>query len=143
MATLSERAADKGKEFGTKVSEQMGNSIEGMRNAAGSVVEMVKDAGSNAFTTVEQRAGEAAGNLSSGLKATARSIRENGPQEGSLGCATSTIAQTFSNSANYLDNHSLKGTCSDISSLISRNPISAFLMGVGLGLLVGNTSKRR
>ena len=84
MATTSERAADKGKQFGTKVSDQMGNSMEGIRNTAGTVVEKVEDAGNNAFTAVEQRAGDAACNQSGGLKATARSIRENGAQVGSL-----------------------------------------------------------
>jgi len=138
MANLSDRAADKGNEFGTKLLGQMRSSIAGIRNVAGSVVEKVKIAGSNAITAVEQRAGDAACNQSGGLKATARSIRGNGAQVGSLCCATSTFAKTFSNSVNYLDNQSLEGVCSDISSLIGRNPIPALLMGVRLGLLEGN-----
>lgn len=142
MATLTEKATEKGKEFGHKVSEQVGKSLDSVRSAAGNVVEQAKDAGTHAFAAIEERAEDATGSLSSGLKATARSIRENGPHDGSLGCATSSIAQTFSDSANYLDTQGLKGACSDISNLISRNPIPSFLLGIGIGMLMGRPSRR-
>ncbi|WP_373653297.1 hypothetical protein [Schlesneria sp. DSM 10557] len=142
MATMTEQMKDKGKEIGAQVSNQVGKSVEGIRDAAGNVIEQVKDAGTNAYSAVEGKAEELSGSLSSGLKATARSIREHGPQEGTLGAATSAVAQTFSNSANFLDNQGLKGVCSDVTSLISRNPIPAFLMSVGIGFLLASSSRR-
>jgi ElaB/YqjD/DUF883 family membrane-anchored ribosome-binding protein len=142
MASLTETVTAKANEIGAKASEQMGKSMENIRSAAGNVIEQVKDVGSSTLSSVEAKAGEAAGAISGGLKATARSIRENGPQDGHLGSANSAVAQTFSNSANFLDNGGLQGLVDDLSGFIGNNPVPAVLVGVGIGYLIGYASKK-
>lgn len=142
MSKLVETVTDTAKELGNKASEQIGKSIENARSAAGDALNQAKELGGATLQAAEQKACEMTGTVSEGLKATARTIRQSGPQEGQMGVANSAIAQTFSNSANYLDNKGFEGILSDLGTVIGKNPVAAVIVGVGLGFLLGQTSKR-
>lgn len=92
---------------------------------------------SHAASFVDQQAEGATDALSGGLKSVARTIRQNAPQDGYVGGAASEVAQTFSNAAGYLDREGLAGIEREISTLIKNNPISALMIGIGLGFLLG------
>ncbi len=124
------------------VKEAATGSRGSISDAADYVMDQVKEVGSNALaarTFLDKKAGEASTAIGDGLKSAARTIRQNGPHDARLGQATLAVAQTFSNSANYLDGPGLKGTVNDISNVIGKNPVSAVMIGVGMGFLLGRT----
>lgn len=125
-----------------KVKGQVEKGVEAIRSTTGALVDHAKEVGGNALESVQSGANQMTEAVSGSLKSTARSIRENGPREGNMGSAAATIAQTFSNSANYLDTKGAKGIAADLNRLIENNPISSLMLGIGLGFLVGRASRR-
>lgn len=114
-----------------------------IRNTAEYLVKEAKEVGANAGSYLQNNAETLTDTISGGLKATARTIREKGPQDGRLGDATSAVAQTFSNFANYLDGHRVTDITADLSHLIGKNPLPALLVGIGLGVLLGHASRSK
>jgi hypothetical protein len=113
------------------------------KHTAGSAVDMVKDAA----TSVGKKAGEAASYLGQkaddasmavgkGMKSLGGTIREEGPQEGLLGSAGSTVAATLESSGKYLQEHGLSGIADDIAQTIRRHPLPAVLIGIGVGYML-------
>jgi ElaB/YqjD/DUF883 family membrane-anchored ribosome-binding protein len=71
------------------------------------------------------------------MKSLAGTIQKQGPHEGFLGDATSTVAQTLEQGGKYLQKEGLTGMADDVTEMIKKNPIPAVLVGVGIGFLLG------
>ena len=70
-------------------------------------------------------------------------MRENLPQGGVLGTASSTLASGLENTGRYLQQEGLKGMGQDLTDLIRRNPLPAVLIGLGLGFILARATISR
>ena len=96
----------------------------------------------DAASFVGKKADEASSAVGSGMKSLAGTIRDNAPDKGPLGSASSAAASTLESGGRYLEEHGLSGIAGDITSMIKRNPIPAILVGIGLGYLVARATTR-
>jgi len=137
------QAVDKAREAaghaGSAAKDIASQAIDKARDAASSVGEMA----SNAASTVGRKADDYASSAGSGIKSFGDTIREHGPQEGMLGSATKTVADTTKQVGRYLEEEGLSGMMEDMTTLIKRNPIPAILVGLGVGVLLGRLLKRQ
>jgi len=157
MADMSTMAKEKAQELGNKAQE-MGNSCaqaasnaaDGIRSAVGHVADQARDAAAaasrqagQAGSFLDRKAEDAASALGGGLKAAGEAIRSNAPQEGTFGQASSRVAQSLTDTGDYIQRQGLEGIGGDITNMIKRNPIPALIMGIGLGFLVARASAPR
>jgi len=124
-------AANKAKEAGSTLTQKAGD-------AASFVGKKAEDAAS----FVGKKAEDATSAMGSGMKSLADTIREKGPEGGTLGSATSAVASTLESGGRYLQEHGLSGIGGDMANLIKRNPIPALLVGIGLGFLIARATTR-
>jgi len=139
MADVSTTAKNKVEELGNTCAQAASNASEGLRNAAGYVADQAKDFAGSA----SQKAEDATAAIGSRLRAAGDAIRQSGPHDGRMGQASSAVAQTLSNTGEYLEREGLQGIEHEITGMIKRNPIPALLMGIGLGFLIAQATARR
>jgi hypothetical protein len=121
----------------------------------GSLTEKAKDVASSAAGTAQdlsRRAGEMASNLGqkaedavSGvggqMHSLAGTIRENAPNQGWMGSAASSVADSLDASGRYLEGHDLSEISDDLIGVIRRYPLQAVLIGIGVGFLVARATR--
>jgi basic membrane lipoprotein Med (substrate-binding protein (PBP1-ABC) superfamily) len=118
------------------------------KEAAGSALDKAKDAVSHAgqavgsgvsaaATAVGQKAEQATASVGHGMQNLADTVRDKAPDSGMLGSAAKTVASGLESGGKYLEEKNLSGMADDLSGLISRNPIPALLIGIGIGFLLG------
>jgi hypothetical protein len=108
------------------------------RDVASSVAEQARDTASH----LGERASEAASSVGGGIRNLAGTLREQGPHEGMMGSATSTVARALDNSGRYLQEHDLSAISGDLANVIRRNPIGALFVGIGIGYLIARATSR-
>jgi len=121
------------KDQGTQAKEQAGQAYDKVKEAAGHVGE----AATSAASAVGQTADKAAETVGGGMQNLADTVRDSGPKEGVLGTANRTVAAGLEGAGKYIEDKQISGMVSDIGGLITRNPIPAVLLALGVGFLVG------
>jgi ABC-type transporter Mla subunit MlaD len=114
-------AANKAKELGNTVSQKVGD----------------------AASYVGRKAEDAAKGMGAGMKSLGGTLREHAPHSGMAGTASSAVADSLENTGRYLQERGFEGICTDLTSVIRRNPIPALLMGIGAGFLLARATSRR
>jgi ElaB/YqjD/DUF883 family membrane-anchored ribosome-binding protein len=121
----------------------------GAEHAASQASESLQQTASSAMNKAQEMVGnagkrvdEATTALGERVKAAAGSLRERGPQDGMLGSATSTVADSLENTGRYLQEEGLLGMAEDVTELIRRNPIPAMFVGVGIGFMLAKMFRR-
>jgi hypothetical protein len=113
----------------------------------------IKDKASDLASGVAERASDLASNVAervdSGIHATgkgienlAQGLRDNTPNDGFLGAASSRVAETLETSGKYLEEHGMSDMVNDLTDIIRRNPIPAVLVGVGIGFVLARATSR-
>ena len=93
-------------------------------------------------STASKRVDEATAALGERVRSAGSSLRERGPQEGMLGTAAGTVADSLEQTGRYIQEEGLVGMAEDVTELIRRNPIPAMLVGVGLGFMLAKLFRR-
>ena len=101
-----------------------------------------KDAVKSAGAAVGEAADAGAAAVGGGMKSLAGTIRDQGPHEGYLGQATSTVAKTLEQGGKYLQKEGVSGMAEDVTEMIRRNPIPAVLVGIGIGFMLAQLIPR-
>lgn len=150
MADAVTTARNKVQQAGESCAQAATDAADNVKNAASYMAEQAKDAAcqvskqaATAGSYIDSKAEDATSALGGGLKAAGDAIRQNLPQEGRFGQASSTVAQGLSDAGSYIEREGLKGIGGDLSSLIKNNPIPALLLGIGLGFLMARASTPR
>jgi len=150
MADVMTSAKNKLQEAGNTCAQAATGAAESARSAANYVADQAKEVASNASkgaanvgSYLDTKAEEATSSIAGGLKAAGEAIRQNAPHDGRLGQASSAVAQTLSDTGDYLQREGLQGIGNDLACLVKRNPIPALLIGVGLGFLIARASTNR
>jgi len=95
-----------------------------------------------AGSAVSSVAGSATTAVASGLESLAGTIRDNTPHEGMLGTASQTVANTLESGGRYLKDHSPADMFNDVTDMIRKNPMTALMLGMGVGFLLARMMKR-
>jgi hypothetical protein len=95
----------------------------------------------NVAAEVGQRAEETVSDLGRQMQNLAGTIRESGPDEGMMGSATTTVADTLEAGGRYLEEQKLSGVAEDLEGVIRRYPLPAVLAALGLGFLISRATR--
>jgi len=121
---------------------------QGLQQAADKgrdVAQQAADKAKEMGTAVRDRADAGAASVGSGMRNAADTIKSHVPQSGMLGQAASTVTDTLENTGRYLEEHGVSGAAEDMTALIRKHPVPSVLIGIGLGILLGqfmNSSRR-
>jgi len=139
MVDVATTAKEKMQEAGNACAQAANSAVEGAKSAASYVADQARDMASNASSKAE----DATTAIGGRLKAAGDAIRQNAPHEGRFGQASEAVAQTLSNTGEYLEREGISGLSTDMTELIKRNPIPSLLLGVGLGFLLARATTTR
>lgn len=146
MADSMTTAKNKIQETSDACGQAAANASEGLKSGANYVMDQVKDAAGNAAKAasyLDSKAEEATAAVGSRLKSAGEAIRQHLPQEGQLGEASAAVAQTLSDTGDYLKRQGLEGMGGDLTKLIQQNPFAAMFVGIGLGFLIARATTPR
>jgi len=110
---------------------------EKAKDSVTSTVHAAVDQASQMASKVVDKADHMASSAGASVKNLGETIKEKGPQEGTLGDATKAVGNTIERGGKYLEDAGLSGMVDDVTDLVRRNPIPAVLVGLGLGVLLG------
>lgn len=137
--TLKSKAADVASTAADKARQTAYGAYDKARETASDVGDKAKQMACDTGKKVE----EATHSVGSGMKTLADTIRQQGPREGMMGAASSSVASGLETGGQYLQDQSLEGVARDLTNLIRRNPIPALLFGFGLGFVLARATVRR
>ena len=120
----------------------MGDKFNKVQQAGSEAVDKAKDVLKSAGSAVGEAADAGVAAVGGGMKSLAGTIRDQGPSEGFLGDATSTVAKTLEQGGRYLQKEGVSGMADDVTEMIRKNPIPAVLVGVGIGFLLAQLIPR-
>lgn len=122
----------------------MGQAADKLKKAehdGGAALDKAKDAAVHVGEAAGAAADAGASAVGGGMKTLAGTIRQQGPREGMLGDATSTVAKTLEQGGKYLEKEGLTGMADDLTEIIKKNPIPAVLVGVGIGFMLAQLTR--
>jgi ElaB/YqjD/DUF883 family membrane-anchored ribosome-binding protein len=77
------------------------------------------------------------------MSSLASQMRQNAPQGGMLGQASSAVAGRLEQGGRYLQDHGVRDMADDLNTVIRSYPMAALGVGFGLGFLLGMAFSRR
>lgn len=145
-AEVKVRAQELGQEAKQRAQDIGATAATAATDAASTLYDKAKEAmasaGQSATETaaaVGDRADSMTASVGTRMRSLAGAVKQNMPDEGMMGRASSTVAETLENSGRYLEEEGLRGVAEDATNLIRRNPIPAVLIGIGIGFLIGRS----
>jgi uncharacterized protein YjbJ (UPF0337 family) len=93
-------------------------------------------------STVGEKASGAATTAGEKMSTLAGTIRDTAPASGPVGSAATTVADTLNAAGSYLQTNDFENMTKDITDLVRRYPLQAFVVGLGLGYLFAKRSQR-
>lgn len=137
-AAVKDKVCEETSTLAAKAREAASSAVATTQDMVSSVVQKVEDAASS----FGHRAEGAVGAVGGEMKSLAGTIRHQAPECGMLGSAASGVANSLESGGAYLQEHNLHGMAEDVTNLIRRYPLQAILAGIGIGFLVGRSSRR-
>jgi len=139
---MADKAKDTASDFGDKAKDMAKDAAHGIRDAAKDAAHNVRDFAKDAASTAEKKTDSAIHSVGSGMADLAGTIRDKGPHEGMLGNASKHIAKTLESGGQYLQEEGIASMADDFTNIIRRNPIPALFVGIGLGFLLAQATRR-
>ncbi len=151
---------DKGQDLGGTARQTTADNRTGAQGATATATQKAQDVASNLgqkaqdiASDVAQRAREAASNLqekASGavssvgdsMSSLAGTLRQQAPNEGMMGTAASTVADTLESGGRYLSQHDFGAMVDDLGGIIRSRPVASICVAFGLGWLAGMAARR-
>lgn len=127
-----------GKERNQNQETEKPDLAEKAQEGVGTLAEMASDA----VTAIGQGADSIAENAGHGIRGLGDMLEKNAPQEGMIGSASHTVAETLRESGKYVEEAKLSGISDDLTHVIQRNPFASVLVGLGVGYLLGCALRR-
>jgi len=141
---LQEYNGQSGTSGGTdgNVGQAIENTKQGISQTAANAYGDAKAKAQELGTATAEKVGGATRVAGEKMSSLAGTIRENVPQEGTIGSAAQTVANQLDNAGSYLQDKGLGNMTQDVSELIRRYPIPSLLIGIGFGYLLSRSSMR-
>lgn len=127
----------------SNVGETAKNVAENVKDKAKQAADYARDKAGQAGEYVRDKAESATQSAGKGMETLAGTIRDRGPQQGFLGSATSTVADTLDRTGRYLQDEGLSGMAGDLTNLVRNHPLPAVLLGIGLGFMLARLTSSR
>jgi len=124
--------------FGDRAKELTGAAAEKVKDAAASATQKAGEFAAN----VGHKAQDATSAVGSGMQSLAGTIRDKAPQSGVIGNVSTSVAEGLESGGRYLEEQGLNGIGDDLTNLVRRNPVPALLLGIGLGYLLAQATRR-
>jgi ElaB/YqjD/DUF883 family membrane-anchored ribosome-binding protein len=147
-ANLKDEVRDRAQDAKNMAEDVMEKGKQGAQQAmekGKDIAHMAADKAKELGTAARDRADSGAASVGGGIRNAAEAIRERAPQSGMLGSAASQVTDTLENAGRYLEEKGVSGAADDLTVLIRKHPVPSVLIGIGLGILLGQfmTSSRR
>jgi uncharacterized protein YjbJ (UPF0337 family) len=113
------------------IAQQASQAVADIRARAQKMGSAVGEKAGGATTT----AGEKMGTL-------ADTIRDTAPASGAAGSAATTVADSLDAAGSYLQTADFEHMTKDLTDLVRRYPVQAFMVGLGIGYLFARRSQR-
>jgi len=127
--------AQQAKDAATAVADQARGAVASATQKGQETLASAKDTAA----AMQHRAQEAMAGVPGQMKNLAGQIRQQVPQEGTLGTAAHSVAGTLESGATYLEEHDVRDMAKDLEGVVRDYPIPAVLAGIGVGFLLGRT----
>jgi uncharacterized protein YjbJ (UPF0337 family) len=92
--------------------------------------------------TAAKKANEAAPLVGEKMASLATAMRERAPREGTLGTATTKVADGLESASHYLQERKFDHLGEDFRGLVRRYPLQSILVGLGLGFLLAGRNRK-
>src|SRR5262249_18953678 len=92
--------------------------------------------------TAAKKGSEAAPRVGEKMESLATAIRERAPREGTLGTATTKVAEGLESASHYLQERKFHHLGEDFRGLVRRYPLQSILVGLGLGFLLAGRNRK-
>jgi len=115
----------------------------GMAHRASEAASQAGHRASEVASQAGHRAEEALSNVGEGMSSLASQMRQNVPQSGMLGQASSAVASRLEQGGRYLQEHGVRDMADDFTSVVRSYPLAALGVGFGVGFLLGMALTRR
>ena len=129
-------AVDKAKDAATAVADKAKDLASSAAHSVGDAASNLGHKASDAATNFGHKTDDAVGSVGGSLKNFAGTVREQGPHEGMMGTATSSVADALESSGKYIEHEKLSGMANDFASMLKGNPLLAIGIGFGLGFML-------
>ena len=129
-------------EYSGQSGSMSGSSTAGIQQKIGNLAEDTQAKVQELNTRASEGLNEAKAVVGKKMGSLAETIRRNVPQEGSVGSATHSVANSLSAAGSYLEEHTFEDFSKDMTSVIRRYPLQSLLVGVGIGYLISRGSER-
>lgn len=145
MANSAQQTKDEIRERGQDLLEKgkqgVQQAVDKGREMANTAAEKAKELG----TAARDRADSGVSSVGSGIRNAGEAIRQHAPEGGMIGSAASQLSSTLEDTGRYLEEKGVSGAAEDLTQMIRRHPVPSVLVGIGLGILLGQfmTSSRR
>jgi len=126
------------KDFATEANQFANKAKETATDA----MDKVKQTAASFGEAASKKAADVSNAVGDGMKNLGGKIRETMPNEGYLGQASRSVADSLECGGKYLAKEGLSGMADDVGEVIKRNPLPAVLVGIGLGFLIGRTLRK-
>lgn len=148
MASTKEEIRERTHEAQEKVESMVEKGKQGVQQAAEKGREMAQTAAEKAKefgAAARDRADSGVQSVGSSIRSAAATVEQNLPHSGVMGEAASRLHDTLESTGRYLEEKGVSGAAEDLTVLIRRHPVPSVLVGIGLGILLGQflTSSRR
>lgn len=136
-AAVKDKACEDASSFVGKAKDVAASAVSSTKDMASSVAHKVEDAASSFGNKV----GGAVDSVGGEMKSLAGTLREKAPNSGMLGNAATSTADTLEAGGAYLQEHDFKAMADDLTGMVRRYPLQFILAGIGIGFLVGRSSR--
>ena len=92
--------------------------------------------------TAAKKANEAAPLVGEKMESLATAMRERAPREGTLGTASTKVAEGLESAGHYLQERKFDHLGEDFRGLVRRYPLQSLLVGLGLGFLLAGRNRK-
>jgi ElaB/YqjD/DUF883 family membrane-anchored ribosome-binding protein len=137
------KAGHRAQEAATQVGHRAQEAASSLTHRAQEAGSSVAQQASHLAGQAERRADDALSNVGQGMSSLASQMRQNTPQEGMLGSASSAVADQLRQGGQYLQEHGVRDIADDMGSVVRRYPLPALCVGFGVGFLLGMALTRR
>ena len=140
--TMGRDAAQEMKQAGQETAQSIKETAADISQKAG---ETLKDAKAKAqeygSAAVEKVSGASAA-MGEKMSSMAESLRGNAPEQGMMGSAAHSVADSLDTAGSYLQENTVENMAQDLTKLIRRYPVQSLFIGVGIGYLFSRRSER-
>jgi len=130
------------KQAGQETAQGIKDTAAGLSQKAGEALNDAKAKAQEYGSAAVEKARGASAAMGEKMSSLAGSLRGNAPEQGMMGSAAHSVADSLDTAGSYLQDKTVENMAKDLTDLIRRYPVQALLIGLGIGYLFSRRSER-